>query len=87
MEERERGRNPQTCVSQLSSFSSLVSAFIQGMTTPSKFEPDETDFNQIGANPIDLGIWEYSLFINYFYFLINKFDFYKIFDLSDKFIT
>ena len=50
-------------------------------------EADETDFNQMGANPTDLGIWEYSPFINYFYFLINKFDFLEIFYLSDKFIT
>ena len=48
---------------------------------------DETDFSQIGANPTDLGIWEYSLSINYFDFLINKNDFLEIFDLSDKFIT
>jgi len=47
----------------------------------------ETDFSQIRAFSIDLGNWEYSPFINYFDFLINKFDFLEIFDLIDKFIT
>ena len=53
----------------------LISAFSQGMINLSQSEADETDFNQIEANPTNLGIWEYSPFINYFYFLINKFDF------------
>ena len=73
--ERERGCNLLACVSQLSSSSALISAFNQGMATPSLFEADETDSNQIRANPTDLGFWEYSPFINYFDFLINKNDF------------
>ena len=50
-------------------------------------KPIETDFSQIGAFSTDLGNWEYSPFINYFDFLINKFDFLEIFDLCDKFVT
>ena len=62
-------------MSQLGSSLSLISAFNQGIATPSLSKANETDFNQIGANPTDLGFWEYSPFINYFYFLINKIDF------------
>ena len=79
MEEKERGRNLSSCVSQLTPSSALISAFSQAMEMPSLSEVDETDFNQFGANPTDLGIWEYSPFINYFDFLINKFVFRRFF--------
>ena len=61
MEERERGRMPQTYVSQLSSSSALINAFSQGMTTLGQSEANETDFNQIEAKSTDLGSWICSI--------------------------
>ena len=54
---------------------------------PTQLEANATDCNQIRQDSTDLGIWGFSPFINFFYFLINIFDILEIFDLSDKFIT
>ena len=56
-----------------------INSLSRGDDSPTQSEADETNFNQIGAFSTDLGKWEYSPFIDYFYFLINNFDFLEIF--------
>ena len=36
------------------------------MVISSKSKADETDFSKVGANPIDLGFWVFSIVIAYF---------------------
>ena len=39
----------------------MINTFSQGIITIGQSKSDETDFNQIGANPTDLGTWICSI--------------------------
>ena len=77
---------PDGCLA-VASINTEADALIKEISCLQSWKPIETDFSQIRAFSTDFGNWDNSPFINYFYFLINKFDFFDIFDLSDKFIT
>ena len=63
----------------MASINTEADALIKEMSCLKSRKPIETDFGQIEAFSTDLRNWEYSPFINYFDFLINKFDFLEIF--------
>ena len=43
----------------------------------SLLKANEIDLESIGQDSTDLGVWEFSPFIEFFYFLINNFDFWN----------